>query len=200
MEEFGLGITKKLAQVILGTFMIALSISLLITAHEGYDTISTFLLGILNIWPIPFWVASLSFNVIVLIIVFLINKSILGMGSIINGIGLALMIGFLEPIFIEISIRSDIYHIFALILAPLLFGVGAAVYVAADQGAAALEALTSVIYEKTGFKLKMIRIALDALFVLVGLLLGASIGIGTLLCVICIGPIFEFTLKKLKTN
>ncbi|WP_429939926.1 YczE/YyaS/YitT family protein [Enterococcus sp. DIV0240a] len=200
MEEFGLGITKKLAQVILGTFMIALSINLLITAHEGYDTISTFLLGILNIWPIPFWVASLSFNVIVLIIVFLINKSILGMGSIINGIGLALMIGFLEPIFIEISIRSDIYHIFALILAPLLFGVGAAVYVAADQGAAALEALTSVIYEKTGFKLKMIRIALDALFVLVGLLLGASIGIGTLLCVICIGPIFEFTLKKLKTN
>ena len=51
--------TKKFAQVLIGTGLIALAISLLITAHQGYDTISTFLLGILNFVDVPFWIASL---------------------------------------------------------------------------------------------------------------------------------------------
>lgn len=40
---------KKIIQVILGTSMIALAITLLITAHKGADTISVFLLGMLTL-------------------------------------------------------------------------------------------------------------------------------------------------------
>ena len=54
---------KKIIQVILGTSMIALAITLLITAHKGADTISVFLLGMLTLIDIPFWVASLCSSV-----------------------------------------------------------------------------------------------------------------------------------------
>lgn len=65
---------KKIIQVILGTSMIALAITLLITAHKGADTISVFLLGMLTLIDIPFWVASLLFNAVVLGIVAIFNR------------------------------------------------------------------------------------------------------------------------------
>ena len=73
--------TKKFAQVLIGTGLIALAISLLITAHQGYDTISTFLLGILNFVDVPFWIASLCFNIVVLLIVAVFDRAELGIGS-----------------------------------------------------------------------------------------------------------------------
>ena len=70
-------------------------------------------------------------------------------------------------------------------------------YVSSNKGSAALEALTQLLFKFTGFSLTFIRIGLDALMVIVGVLLGAPIGIGTLLCVLAIGPIFGLTLKQL---
>ncbi len=97
--------TKKFAQVLIGTGLIALAISLLITAHQGYDTISTFLLGILNFVDVPFWIASLCFNIIVLLIVAVFDRAELGIGSFINGIGLGLLIGIFEPVMDKVSIH-----------------------------------------------------------------------------------------------
>ncbi len=189
--------SKKIGQVFLGTAMIALAVTLLITAHKGADTISIFLLGILTIVALPFWIASLIFNACVLAIVAVFERKALGIGSFINGFGLGLLIGIFEPMLEQISISIPGYSIIAVIAAPILFGVGAGIYVSSNRGAAALEALTQVIYKYTKISVKYIRMGLDALMVIVGLLLGAPIGIGTFLCVIAIGPIFEATIKRL---
>lgn len=188
---------KKIIQVILGTSMIALAITLLITAHKGADTISVFLLGMLTLIDIPFWVASLLFNAVVLGIVAIFNRKELGIGSLINGFGLGLLIGQIEPWLNKLSVNMTGYSIMAVLLAPILFGVGAGLYVSSNKGSAALEALTQLLFKFTEFSLTFIRIGLDALMVIVGVLLGAPIGIGTLLCVLAIGPIFGLTLKQL---
>jgi uncharacterized membrane protein YczE len=190
-------VVKKILQILFGTCLIALAISLLITAHEGYDTISTFLLGILNHLSIPFWIASLCFNLIILLIVAIFDRRELGIGSFINGIGLGLLIGLFEPILDKIFVPLSFYSWFAIFLAPALMGIGAGIYVAANQGSAALEALTALIYKRTRLTQKTIRIGLDAIMVLVGFGLGANVGIGTLLCIVFIGPIFETTVKML---
>ena len=180
---------KKIWQILLGTCLIALAISLLITAHQGYDTISTFLLGILNYVSVPFWIASLCFNLVVLLI-----------GSYINGIGLGLLIGIFEPVMDKIFVHLPFYSWLAIFIAPILFGVGAGIYVSSNQGSAALEALTALIYKRTKLTQKTIRIGLDAAMVLIGFGLGANVGIGTLLCIIFIGPIFEATVKMLAAH
>lgn len=190
---------RKLLQVLLGTSLISLAVTLLITAHKGADTISIFLLGILNIFAIPFWVASLIFNIIILCIVAIFNRKELGIGSLINGLGLGLLIGIFEPIMDQVSVNISWYPIFAIIVSPILFGVGAGIYVSSNKGAAALEALTQLIFKHTRLSLKVIRIGLDASMVIIGMALGAPIGIGTLICVVAIGPIFEKTMKALNT-
>lgn len=191
---------KKIWQILLGTCLIALAISLLITAHQGYDTISTFLLGILNYVSVPFWIASLCFNLVVLLIVAIFDRQELGIGSYINGIGLGLLIGIFEPVMDKIFVHLPFYSWLAIFIAPILFGVGAGIYVSSNQGSAALEALTALIYKRTKLTQKTIRIGLDAAMVLIGFGLGANVGIGTLLCIIFIGPIFEATVKMLATH
>ena len=191
---------KKIWQILLGTCLIALAISLLITAHQGYDTISTFLLGILNYVSVPFWIASLCFNLVVLLIVAIFDRQELGIGSYINGIGLGLLIGIFEPVMDKIFVHLPFYSWLAIFIAPILFGVGAGIYVSSNQGSAALEALTALIYKRTKLTQKTIRIGLDAAMVLIGFGLGANVGIGTLLCIIFIGPILEATVKMLAAH
>lgn len=135
---------KKIIQVILGTSMIALAITLLITAHKGADTISVFLLGMLTLIDIPFWVASLLFNAVVLGIVAIFNRKELGIGSLINGFGLGLLIGQIEPWLNKLSVNMTGYSIMAVLLAPILFGVGAGLYVSSNKGSAALEGTDSI--------------------------------------------------------
>ncbi len=115
---------KKIWQILLGTCLIALAISLLITAHQGYDTISTFLLGILNYVSVPFWIASLCFNLVVLLIVAIFDRQELGIGSYINGIGLGLLIGIFEPVMDKIFVHLPFYSWLAIFIAPSCSALG----------------------------------------------------------------------------
>lgn len=100
----------------------------------------------------------------------------------------------------SISVSIPFYSEISIILAPILFGLGAGIYVASDKGSGAMEALTALIYKRSQFRLKTIRMMLDALFVLIGFSLGATIGLGTFLCVLFVGPVFEYTYKALERN
>lgn len=108
---------KEIGQAVLGIAMIALAVTLLITAHEGADTISIFLLEILMLVDLPFWGASLIFNACVLGIVALFDRKVLGISSLINGFGLGLLIGIFEPVFTHVSINIAGYSAVAVVIA-----------------------------------------------------------------------------------
>ena len=130
-------------------------------------------------------------------IVAVFDRAELGIGSFINGIGLGLLIGIFEPVMDKVSIHLPFYPWIAIFAAPILFGIGAGIYVSSNKGSAALEALTALIYKRSKLTQKTIRIGLDAAMVLIGFALGASVGLGTLLCIVFIGPIFEATMKTI---
>ncbi len=95
----------KFAQVLIGTGLKLRGHFLIDHRHQGYDTISTFLLGILNFVDVPFGLPVCCFNIIVLLIVAVFDRAELGIGSFINGIGLGLLIGIFEPVMDKVSIH-----------------------------------------------------------------------------------------------
>ncbi|MDN6195736.1 MAG: hypothetical protein L0I93_04525 [Atopostipes suicloacalis] len=181
----------------LGTFFVSTGIASLVNGSYGADTISTFLLGALNYIDLPFWLASMSFNVIILLLTFFVERGQLGVGSFINGIGIGVMLRFLNPLMSSLAANYSLYSIFAAFIGPIFIGIGGAVYISSGLGAAALEALTNLIDNRTSLTIKTIRMLLDGTLVLTGFLLGAPIGIGTILGVILIGPVLELTLKTI---
>lgn len=186
---------KNIIVSILGTVIVSMAISLLVNGQYGVDTISTLLLGIQNYVGLDFWVLSMALNVVILLTTFIIDRSELGIGSFINALGRSYLLKFLNPVFAGLALSFSSYSMIAAVLGPILFGVGGAIYISSGLGAAALEALTNIVDKSTETSIKIIRMILDALFVIVGVLLGAPLGIGTVLCVLLIGPTLEFTLK-----
>lgn len=186
---------KKIIVSILGTVIVSVAISLLVNGQYGVDTISTLLLGIMNFVDLPFWVLSMTLNIVILLTTLILDRSELGIGSFINALGRSYLLKFLNPVFAGLALSFSSYSMIAAVLGPILFGVGGAIYVSSGLGAAALEALTNIVDTRTETSIKLIRMVLDGLFVLVGVLLGAPLGIGTVLCVLLIGPTLEFTLK-----
>ena len=72
-----------------------------------------------------------------------------------------------------------------------ILAVGCGLYASANLGSAALEALSTALSKKISFSFRTVRIFLDGLLVIAGLILGAKIGVGTILCVLLIGPISQ---------
>ena len=85
-----------------------------------------------------------------------------------------------------------------LLLGVLLFAVGTGFYAAASLGRGSYEALTFSLAEKNGWQVKTVRMILDIVMVLTGVLLGGKFGICTIVTIIISGPVIQFTASKTK--
>ena len=78
--------------------------------------------------------------------------------------------------------------VFALVLASL----AASLYFVAEMGVSAYDWIALTLSDKKGWAFRIVRIATDFICVLTGGLLGATVGIGTVLTAFCMGPIIQF--------
>lgn len=185
---------SKILLVFGGTSIAAVGIVMFLKGDMGVDPVSTFLLGMLNLFPaIQFGTASLIFNIVVLLLLIVLDRKEIGVGSVINAFCLGLIINFISATGVIANIQF--HGLFFAILGPILLGLGSGIYLSTGLGAAALEGLMVFISKRTKFSLKIIRIFLDASMVLIGFLLGGQVGIGTIIGVLLIGPTIEYTLK-----
>ncbi|MBR4138713.1 MAG: hypothetical protein IKT88_01995 [Lachnospiraceae bacterium] len=93
----------------------------------------------------------------------------------------------LAPIF-SIS-DSLIFKIFLLALGCVILAYGMTIVIKSDAGTGPNDLVAVVISDKTKKKFSIIRIIVDVSFVVAGFLLGGSLGIGTVICAFCVGPV-----------
>ncbi|KAF1299411.1 hypothetical protein BAU15_01840 [Enterococcus sp. JM4C] len=184
----------KLIKVVAGTTLSALGLTLMIASNLGVDTLSIALFGIMNYLPIQFGYLSLGFNILVLSLAFIFDRSQIGLGSLINGLGVGIGVNIFTSYLASHTLLVS-YPLLFCLLGVLLFGLGIGIYVSAQLGAAALECLTLMIVKLSKRSIKVTRILIDCSMVLIGLLLGSkSLGIGTLGCILTTGLLLEVTL------
>ena len=182
---------KKISINILGTLLMGFGISLLIVLNKGVDTISILYMGVQNQMDIELWILCLIINLILVVLVLLINKKLIGIGTIINFLGISLCLKLFPDLLATylLPYLNDYLAYGFVLFGVIILAIGCGYYAKADLGSAALEALSTALSLKSGLDFKYMRILLDGITVLLGLLMGASIGVGTILCVLLIGPI-----------
>lgn len=74
-------------------------------------------------------------------------------------------------------------------LGCVILALGMTVVISSDAGTGPNDLVALVISDKSGKKFGPVRMAVDLLFVLAGWLLGGSVGIGTLICALLVGPV-----------
>ncbi|MBO0457718.1 YitT family protein [Enterococcus hulanensis] len=189
---------NKLLVNILGSSLMGIGISLLIWLELGVDTISILYLGIQQYFALPIWLLCFLFNIIVVLLVFVIERNEIGLGTVINFLILTICLKYFPLLLANFSIDNVTQTVQGLLLLAgvCILAVGCGLYASANLGSAALEALSAVVSKKITISFKIVRIFFDGLLVIAGLLLGAKIGVGTILCVLLIGPISQQVQKN----
>jgi len=111
------------------------------------------------------------------------------------------MIDFFHTIFYASLVAGGdvmFVRVLVMVVGAIIFAIGVGFYIATEFGIGGLEFILLTVTEKTGFKMKYVKIAQDALFVIIGFFMGGIVGVGTIIGVFATGPIIDVTLKFIK--
>ena len=188
--------TKKIIIIVIGSIIAAYGITLALYAGFGGATLAVLWQGISRTFHISIGMASLIVAIIMITFAFFYDRSQIHIGTIIY----QLVYSFCVDLFANAHVYSTHLWVNALImlLGVMLFAVGTGVYAAASLGRGSYEALTFSLAEKNGWQVKAVRMILDIVMVLTGVLLGGKFGICTIVTIIISGPIIQFTASKAK--
>ena len=189
--------TKKIIIIVIGSIIAAYGITLALYAGFGGATLAVLWQGISRTFHISIGMASLIVAIIMIVFSFFYDRSQIHIGTIIYQLVYSLCV----DLFANAHVYSTHLWVNALImlLGVMLFAVGTGVYAAASLGRGSYEALTFSLAEKNGWQVKAVRMILDIVMVLTGVLLGGKFGICTIVTIIISGPIIQFTASKLKS-
>ena len=164
---------------------------LLIVSSTGASPWSVLAQGIsLNV-SLSIGTITLLISVGVLILWIPLNQK-LGMGTIFNALIIAIMI----DLCIKFVPTPSQYlsQITLAIVSVLLVGIGGGIYLVSNLGAGPRDGLMIGIQKKTNFPIAAVRAILEISVVSIGWYLGGTVGIGTILFALGIGPCVAFGL------
>jgi len=192
----------RILYVITGITIISIGLTFMRYSSLGVDPVTCLNIGIAKRVGMSFGTWVLIINIIMLIGVFIFDRSQIGFGTLYNMITIGYTSDFLLwlikkiPLFESFSLQIRIIS-FVLGMPVLYFG--AAVYIETNMGTAPYDAIAIIIAEKIKKQnwFRWIRIGTDALCVIGGILTQGDIGIGTLLTVLFAGPLIA-SFRKFK--
>ena len=184
--------------LMIGLTIAHLGVTLFILADLGSDPFNVLVQGIFRtIGGILDW-SFITHGRVHIVICFIIILALLAVDKSYVKIGTVLCMIFggpiidiftivLAPIF-QIS-DSLVFKIILLALGCVILAYGMTIVIKSDAGTGPNDLVSVVISDKTKKKFSIVRIIVDVSFVVAGFILGGSLGIGTIICAFCVGPV-----------
>lgn len=182
--------------VIAGSIISAYGITLAIGAGFGGATLAILWQGLTNVTGMSIGTASLVVAVVMIIFAFLYDRKQINVGTVLYQIVYSAFV----DVFNKIQHYADVkaVNFMLMLFGIVIFSIGTGLYSAANFGRGSYEAVTFSLAEKNGWKIKTVRMILDILMVVVGVLLGGKFGICTIVTVLLSGPIIQATVSAAK--
>ena len=169
---------RKIIIIVIGSIIAAYGITLALYAGFGGATLAVLWQGLSKTFHISIGMASLIVAIVMIVFAFFYDRSQIHIGTILY----QLVYSFCVDLFANAHVYSAHLWINVLImlLGVMLFAVGTGFYAAASLGRGSYEALTFSLAEKNGWQVKVVRMVLDIVMVIAGVLLGGKFGICTI--------------------
>jgi uncharacterized membrane protein YczE len=185
--------TRRLLQLLLGLAMYGLSIAMFIRAGLGLDPWDVFHQGIAA-------KTGLSIGTVVMVTSFLVLllwiplRQRPGIGTLLN----AVLVGIFADIGLALipSFSQLVGQAVMLAGAVLLNGMATACYIGARLGPGPRDGLMTGLVARTGWSVRAIRTGIEVVVLAAGWLLGGSVGVGTVLYALAIGPLVQLLLPR----
>ena len=188
----------KTLMIVIGSIISAYGITLAIGAGFGGATLAILWQGLTNVTGMSIGTSSLVVAVAMIIFAFFYDRKQINVGTILYQI----IYSFFVDVFTKIQHYTVIkaVNFVIMLLGIAIFSFGTGLYSAADFGRGSYEAVTFSLAEKNGWKIKIVRMVLDIIMVIIGVLLGGKFGICTIATVLLSGPIIQATVSTVKKS
>lgn len=189
---------KRIIRLIFGLFLYALGSFLTIQANIGLAPWEAFSMGGTYLTHISYGNIVVITGFIIIAIDFALKEKI-GFGTIVNAILIGKFVDLIQ--FVNIIPRMSNFGLglLMLLLGLLVICIGSYFYIGASLGCGPRDALMVALGKRMPkVPIGAIRALIEASVLIIGWLLGAKVGVGTIISVFGIGLILQFTFKLLR--
>ena len=184
--------------LMVGLVIAHLGVTLFLLSDLGSDPFNVLIQGITKKLPdlidIPFIThgrVHMSICIIIMLILLIIDRSYVKIGTIICMLCGGPIIDFFTVILNRPAshFTSVPSRIIMVAFGCVILAYGMTIVIKSDAGTGPNDLVAVVISEKLKKKFSITRLVTDAVFTLAGFIMGGTVGIGTLICVILVGPV-----------
>lgn len=184
---------------IVGITLISFGAALSETMDMGLDPFTALNRGASSALGFSLGSYQLVVNLIILVVVFFMKRSLIGWGTIYNMILVGYQVDFFNTLLgntFAVEEMSLVIRILITVVAIVIFTFGVAVYMDTELGVSPYDAIAPLITDKTGWKYTPVRIGQDLIVVVAALLVGGPVGVSTFITGFFAGPLISFFSKK----
>lgn len=192
------GFRIRLGFLVAGLFLCAVGVVLFLESELGLPPWDVLHQGVAEQTGLSFGAANLAVSAAVLALSWRLGAHI-GLGTLLNAILIGVFVLLLTPIDAVAGLSDESLGLrIALIpLALACFGVGSGFYICASMGAGPRDSLMLVTSRRLGVRLGVARTGIEVATLAAGFALGGTVGLGTLVFALGIGPAVEASFRVL---
>lgn len=181
-------LTRRLLQLYAGLVLYGVSLAFMVRGDLGLAPWDVLHSGFVRHVPISLGQAVVLFSFLVLLL-WIPLREVPGLGTISN----AIVVGIAADATLALLDPPDAigWRITLMLGGVVLNGLATAMYIGAQFGRGPRDGLMTGLARRTGGSLRLIRTGLEATVVVIGLLLGGALGVGTVVYALAIGPLAQ---------
>jgi uncharacterized membrane protein YczE len=179
---------RRLSQLAIGLVLYGLTLAMIIRATLGNSPWDVLHQGMAKHLPITIGTAVILMSLVVLL-AWIPLREMPGLGTILNSV----LVGLSADVFLGlIEAPSSSGAQWALLLGGVsLNGVATALYIGSQFGPGPRDGLMTGLHRRTGVSIQLVRTSLEVGVVVVGTVLGGTLGLGTVVYAVAIGPLVQ---------
>jgi len=184
---------RRLPQLFGGLFLYGWSMAMMVQADLGLNPWDVLHQGLTRYLPLSFGTVTIVVGAVVLLL-WIPLRQWPGLGTVAN----VVVIGIAVDLGLAVLPRPDGLAAQATLLigGVLLNGLAGAIYIGSHLGPGPRDGLMTGLAARTGRSLRIVRTSLELTVLGIGFLLGGTVGLGTVLYALSIGPLVQFFLPR----
>jgi uncharacterized membrane protein YczE len=185
-------VLARLLRLIVGLFLYGFTMAMLVESTLGLDPWDVFHEGVTNQIGLTFGQVVIATGVVVLLL-WIPLRQVPGVGTVLN----VVVIGLAADFGIAVIDRPDALWLRVVLLLGGVVGNGfaGALYIGAALGPGPRDGLWLGLVRITGRSVRLWRTVIEVTVLVIGFVLGGTVGVGTVLYALTIGPLVQFFLR-----
>ncbi|HEX2174633.1 MAG TPA: hypothetical protein VHG70_01875 [Nocardioidaceae bacterium] len=188
---------RRLAQLYAGLALYGVSMALLVRSELGVMPWDVLHQGLARLFGVSIGTAVIAVSAAVLL-TWIPLRERPGLGTVSNAVVIGLTVD--AALLVLPTVEAPAMRVVLVLAGVLLNAVATAAYIGVHLGPGPRDGLMTGLVRRTGRSVRLVRTSIEGTVVALGWLLGGTLGVGTVLYALAIGPLVQVLLPRLSVR